>query len=81
LQKRILSDPTIGTCRDADRLDLWRVHLQPDERYMSTERGKELARRFYAKARLVSARFKIPRYFFEHNAEEQQHIGYCLDVV
>gem|GEM_PF-2863451 len=48
---------------------------------MSTERGKELARRFYAKARLVSARFKIPRYFFEHNAEEQQHIGYCLDVV
>lgn len=27
----LTSDPTIGTCWDADRLDLWRVHVQPDE--------------------------------------------------
>jgi uncharacterized protein len=38
------TDPTIGTCWDADRLDLGRVGIIPDEKYMSTLRGKELAR-------------------------------------
>lgn len=37
-------DPTIGTCWDADRLDLGRVNIIPDERFMSTAFGKELAR-------------------------------------
>jgi uncharacterized protein len=39
------ADPTIGTCWDADRLDLGRVGIMPHERYMSTEFGRELARR------------------------------------
>ena len=36
-------DPTIGTCWDADRLDLGRVGKQPKERYMSTEVGRKRA--------------------------------------
>jgi len=38
------SDPTIGTCFDADRLDLGRVGIIPSEEYMSTEFGREIAR-------------------------------------
>lgn len=37
-------DPTIGTCFDADRLDLGRVGIIPDAEYMSTEFGREIAR-------------------------------------
>ncbi len=40
---KVSDDPTIGTCWDADRLDLGRGCIVPDERYMSTQRGKELA--------------------------------------
>jgi uncharacterized protein len=36
---------TIGTCWDADRLDLPRVGLRPLLRFMSTEHGKRLAGR------------------------------------
>ena len=37
-------DPTIGTCFDADRLDLGRVGIIPDPSYMSTEFGREIAK-------------------------------------
>ena len=37
-------DPTIGTCWDADRLDLGRVGKRPKEKYMSTEAAKLKAR-------------------------------------
>jgi uncharacterized protein len=37
-------DATIGTCWDADRLDLGRVGMIPDPRYMSTAFGQEIAR-------------------------------------
>lgn len=36
-------DLTIGTCWDADRLDLGRVGMIPMPAYMSTEAGKEIA--------------------------------------
>ena len=36
--------PTIGTCWDADRLDLGRVGARPDPAYMSTDAGKRAAR-------------------------------------
>src|SRR5688500_12746140 len=36
--------PTIGTCWDADRLDLVRVGARPDAKYMSTDAGKRAAR-------------------------------------
>lgn len=36
------SDPTIGVCWDADRLDLIRVGQIPDRRYFSTEAAKTL---------------------------------------
>jgi len=36
-------DPTIGTCWDADRLDLGRVGMIPDANFMSTEFGAEIA--------------------------------------
>lgn len=32
----ITREPTIGTCWDADRLDLWRINCQPDRGYLST---------------------------------------------
>lgn len=36
-------NPTIGTCWDADRLDLGRVGITPDPKYMNTDLGKQLA--------------------------------------
>lgn len=36
-------DPTIGTCWDADRLDLGRCGTVPDAEYMSTAFGREIA--------------------------------------
>jgi uncharacterized protein len=36
------ADQTIGTCWDADRLDLGRVGIVPQAQYMSTEFGREL---------------------------------------
>lgn len=38
------SHPTIATCWDADRLDLWRVGIEPDPRYLSTPAARELTR-------------------------------------
>jgi len=35
------TDPTVGVCLDADRLNLWRVGIRPDPRFLSTS----LARR------------------------------------
>jgi uncharacterized protein len=40
---RLSDEPTVGTCWDADRLDLGRVGLQPKAKYMSTEFGREIA--------------------------------------
>jgi len=37
-------EPTIGTCWDADRLDLGRVGMIPNPDFMSTAFGKEIAR-------------------------------------
>ncbi len=36
-------DPTIGTCWDADRLDLGRIGVIPNAYYMSTDFGKTVA--------------------------------------
>jgi uncharacterized protein len=38
-------DPTIGSCWDADRLDLGRVFKKPKPEFMCTGYGRELARR------------------------------------
>jgi len=37
------TDPTIAVCWDADRLDLHRVGIWPDSRFMSTANGINLA--------------------------------------
>jgi len=37
------NDPTIGTCWDADRLDIGRVGMTPSTQYMSTEVGMVMA--------------------------------------
>ena len=34
------SDPTVGACWDADRLNLWRVGIRPDPRLLSTEAAR-----------------------------------------
>lgn len=34
--------PIVQVCWDADRLDLWRVHIKPDPRKMCTEPAKRL---------------------------------------
>lgn len=36
----ITREPTIGTCWDADRLDLWRIDCYPDRDYLSTDAAK-----------------------------------------
>ena len=33
-------DPTLGTCWDSDRLNLWRVGIEPSPYYLSTEEAK-----------------------------------------
>jgi len=38
-------DPTIGTCWDADRLDLGRAGITPNSLFMSTEFAREIADR------------------------------------
>ena len=38
-------DPTIGTCWDADRLDLGRVGMVPDSQFMSTAFARKIADR------------------------------------
>jgi len=38
------SDVTVMTCWDADRLDLTRVGIKPDPRYLCTGEGRNLAR-------------------------------------
>ena len=40
---RTTKDPTIGTCWDADRLDLGRCDIQPEASLMSTAYGRLLA--------------------------------------
>lgn len=40
------ADPTIQTCWDADRLDLGRVGIQPDPRYLSWEAMAHTARAY-----------------------------------
>ena len=37
-------DPTMGVCWDADRLNLWRVGIRPDPRWLSTEAAKSVER-------------------------------------
>jgi len=44
-RERISEDVTIGTCWDADRLDLPRALITPHPRFFSTGAGRELVRR------------------------------------
>lgn len=41
--ERFNADPTIGACYDADRLDLGRVRIKPNPKYLNTAYGKYLA--------------------------------------
>jgi uncharacterized protein len=38
---RTVDDPTIGLCWDSDRLNLWRVAIEPDPQLMSTAPGRD----------------------------------------
>lgn len=38
------AEPTIGVCWDADRLNLWRVGIEPDPSLLSTEPARDPAR-------------------------------------
>jgi uncharacterized protein len=46
-------DPTVGTCWDADRVNLWRVWMTPDAALMSTEDGRSARRIGLARAALL----------------------------
>jgi uncharacterized protein len=52
----VTDDPTIGVCWDADRLNLWRVAIAPDPRWLSTAPAKDPARIEWAKS-LQARRF------------------------
>jgi len=41
-------DPTIATCWDADRLDLYRVGITPDPKRLCTEAARQLTHRQFA---------------------------------
>jgi len=42
-------DPTVGVCWDADRLNLWRVGIRPDPRFLSTEAARSGERIVWAR--------------------------------
>ena len=59
------SDPTVQTCWDADRLDLFRVGIQPDPMFLNTKaaRSKEVLRWANARAeRLERAHDTLQRW-------------------
>jgi uncharacterized protein len=56
---QLSQDPTIGTCWDADRLDLGRVGMRPAPKFMSTEFGREIATHDVEK--FIHANFKTLR--------------------
>lgn len=39
---KLHTNPTIATCWDADRLDLWRVAITPAAQFLSTDAGKAM---------------------------------------
>ena len=43
------SDPTVGVCWDADRLNLWRVGIIPDPRFLSTAAARSEERIAWAR--------------------------------
>lgn len=43
---KVSSNATIQTCWDSDRLDLWRVGIRPDPRFLSKVGAKILSQRF-----------------------------------
>jgi uncharacterized protein len=43
------SDPTIGVCWDADRLNLWRVGIRPNPQFLSTEAARSEERIAWAR--------------------------------
>ena len=45
----ISTDPTVGVCWDADRLNLWRVGIRPDPRLLSTEAARSEERILWAR--------------------------------
>ena len=61
------SDPTVGVCWDADRLNLWRVGIKPDPRLLSTGAARNGGRIKWAR--------DLQR---EHVAWEDLHLGFGL---
>ncbi len=55
------ADPTIGTCWDADRLDLGRCGMVPDAKFMSTAFAREIARAGSVQPFLAEAGFAASR--------------------
>ena len=45
----VTSDPSVGVCWDADRLNLWRVGIRPDPRLLSTGAAKNGGRISWAR--------------------------------
>lgn len=41
---KVAPDSTVGTCWDSDRLEIGRVGIQPDERFMTNHEAKRIAR-------------------------------------
>jgi uncharacterized protein len=60
---RVHPHPTIGACWDADRLDLWRVGIPPDEDMLSTAAARDPAILDWAQDR--SSEFVVPSFVTE----------------
>lgn len=46
------TDPTVGVCFDADRLNLWRCDIRPDPKLLSTQAAKDPSRIRWARRAL-----------------------------
>jgi uncharacterized protein len=50
----VSSDPTVGVCWDSVRLNLWRVGIKPDPRWLSTKSARSEQRIPWARGRSSS---------------------------
>jgi uncharacterized protein len=71
---RTSTDPTIGTCWDADRLNLWRVMIKPNPALLSTSSAKELPE--HAARVFSSLAFNWPAIFASYEADNTVYLRF-----
>jgi uncharacterized protein len=70
---RLTKDPTIAACWDADRLNLWRLGVKPQERFLSTDAARK-PRRIKWASEVVSQSFTWTEIFEAFRSVEKEKV-------